>query len=386
MSRSIFLCAALWLCGNHSLATPLESLSEQFDAEFRHKLQEAGIPGGAYAIVQGERILIARGHGLRALDSQAEINPDTVFRIASVSKTFAAEVTGLAVRDGKLRWEDSVNHYLPDFRFKTPGHSRALQVQHLLGQSSGLVPNAYDNLLEANQPLERILPRFRELDPHCTPGRCYGYQNIVFSLVEPILEQVTGISYAGLVEQRIFRPLGMRDASLGMEALLAADNRALPHIKRGGEWQTAEINPNYYRVPSAAGINASVTDLGQWLIAQMGYKPEVIPPQLVEEVTRKRVRTHKDLRRRVWRDHLQDAHYGLGWRIYRLHGEELIYHGGWVQGYVADIAYSKSRGIGLVVLLNGESSVISEITAGFWNRLLQPEAPTPTRLAQGQPG
>lgn len=380
MLKSVLFAAALLLPCAQASAQPLNTLTEQFDAEFRQKLEEAGIPGGAYAIVQGDRILVARGHGLRALASENRIDPDTVFRIASVSKTFAAEVTGLVVREGKLNWEDRVNRFLPEFRFKTPEKSKALQVQHLLGQSSGLVPNAYDNLLEANQPLERILPRFRELDPHCQPGHCYGYQNILFSLVEPILKEVTGTPYGELVDTRIFHPLEMHRASVGRDAFLAAENRALPHIKRDGEWKTGEVNANYYRVLPAAGVNASVTDLGKWLIAQMGHKPKVIPPQLVEEITRKRVRTPKDLRRKVWRDHLQDAHYGLGWRIYQVHGEDLVYHGGWVQGYVADIAYSRRLGVGLVVLLNAESSVISEISAGFWARLLEP-----ARLAQHQP-
>ncbi|WP_323845118.1 serine hydrolase domain-containing protein [Microbulbifer magnicolonia] len=380
MVKRAFLCAALWLCGAQSVAASLDSLSDQFDREFRQKLEEAGIPGGAYAIVDGDQIVSARGYGLRAKNSQEEIDPHTVFRIASASKTFAAEVTGLVVRDGKLRWEDPVNRFLPGFRFRTQRASQALQVQHLIGQSSGLVPNAYDNLLEDDLPLQKILPRFRELEPHCTPGECYGYQNIVFSLVEPILEQVTGMPYAGLVTQRIFEPLDMHQSSVGMAAFLAADNRALPHIRKNGDWVTGEVNPSYYRVSPAAGVNASVTDLGKWLIAQMGYRQDVIPQPVIDEVTRARVRTLKELRRKAWKDHLQDAHYGLGWRIYRVQDEDLIYHGGWVQGYVADMAYSRERDIGLVVLLNAESSVISEITANFWIRLLNSGRETPAAV------
>ncbi len=64
--------------------------------------------------------------------------------------------------------------------------------------------------------------------------------------------------------------------------------------------------------------------------------------------------------------------YSLGWRIYRVSGEDIVYHGGWVEGYVADIAYSKSHRVGLVVLLNAESSVINEISTLFWSQLIQP--------------
>jgi beta-lactamase class C len=183
------------------------------------------------------------------------------------------------------------------------------------------------------------------------------------------------------VNQRIFLPLQMHNASVGMGAFLAARNRAQPHTKINGEWKSGEVKPNYYRALPAAGVNASANDLGKWLIAQMGYKPEVIPPQLIDEVTQARVRTQKDLHRKYWRDHLQDAHYGLGWRIYRVKGEELFYHAGWVQGFVAEIAYSKSRQIGLAILLNAESNVIGDIGSGFWAQLLASEPPPVNQLA-----
>ncbi|NQD35946.1 beta-lactamase family protein [Permianibacter sp. IMCC34836] len=344
---------------------------EAFDHAFRQQLDAAAIPGGAYAIVRDGKIIQAAGHGTRTLGYNEPISPTTVFRLASVSKTFAAELTALLVREGKLKWDDPVNRFVPDFQFKTPRYSQALQVQHLLGQSTGLIANAFDNLLNANQPLNRILPRFRELDPICQPGQCYSYQNIMFGLIAPVVEQAAHASYSNLIQQRLFQPLQMQQASVGMQAFLRANNRALPHIKRRGNWVATEVQPGYYEVLPAAGINASVTDLGKWLIAQMGNNPEVVPTQVIDQLTEKRVRTLRDMRRKKWRELITDAHYGLGWRIYQLEKkEELFMHSGWVEGYVTEIAYSKVRRTGLVVLLNAESAVINDITTGFWAALL----------------
>lgn len=348
--------------------------NEAFDRHFRQVLDAASVPGGAYAIVKNGRIVQASGHGVRALGKAESVTAQTVFRTASVSKTFAAELTALLVQEGKLHWDDQVSNYVPQFKLNSPTQMQGLQIQHLLGQSTGIISNAYDNLLDANVPLPKILPRFRELKPICKPGQCYTYQNILFSLIEPAIEHATRQPYEALVQQRLFQPLQMRDASVGQQAFLASSNRALPHIKRQGQWMTTEVQPGYYEVPPAAGINASAEDLAKWLLAQLGHFPNVIPPAVVDELTRKRVRTLRDLRRRGWREHLTDAHYGLGWRIYRFGGEDLVLHSGWVKGYVAEIAYSKQRDTGLVVLLNAETSAINDITTTFWSDVIRNES------------
>jgi beta-lactamase class C len=70
--------------------------------------------------------------------------------------------------------------------------------------------------------------------------------------------------------------------------------------------------------------------------------------------------------RREWRKQLTDAHYGLGWRIYNVDDIEIIYHGGWVQGYRADVAFSPQLGVGYALLMNAESNSINKLTATFW--------------------
>jgi beta-lactamase class C len=341
-----------------------------FDREFARILADEAIPGGAYAIVHEGRIMQVAGHGVRASGEAAQVTPETVFRVASVSKTFAAQLTALLVREGRLDWEDAVTTYVPEFHLRHPEHAGQLRLHHLVGQSTGIVPNAYDNLLNASQSLERIIPQFGELDPMCTPGRCYTYQNVLFSLVGPAIEQATGSSYDELLAERLFTPLNMRQASTGMADYLASGNRAWPHVKRRGIWFATNVNENYYRVSPAAGVNASALDLGQWLIAQMGYRQDVIAPELVTELTARRVQTSRELRRRGWRDLLDNAHYGLGWRIYTAGDEDIFLHSGWVQGFVAEVAWSPQRQIGLAVLLNAESSALNEITTGFWRAVL----------------
>jgi len=158
----------------------------------------------------------------------------------------------------------------------------------------------------------------------------------------------------------------MQTASVGLEPFLANSNRAQPHVKGSNRWLTVQVLPNYYRVAPAAGVNASITDMGKWLAAQLGAYPEVVKPEAAVELVAPRVRTPRELQRREWNKLLTDAHYGLGWRVYQLGERQIAYHSGWVSGYRADVAYSPADGIGITVLLNAESSSINRLTTQFW--------------------
>ena len=366
------LVVVLLLCID-GLSAPVQAdeLAE-FDQHFRDTLIEHGIPGGVFAVVRNGQIDKISTFGVRRVGTQAAVTPNTVFRTASVSKTFAAQLTALVVADGHLRWEDPVVSFVPELRMQDPNHAGQLQLHHLLSQTTGIVPNAFDNLLSANTPLAGIVPHFAKVQPVCAPGSCYTYQNVLFALVEPALEQSTGRRFEDLMRERLLEPLGMDRASLGREAFLAEMDRASPHVRvaQGRVWTAVEVAESFYLVPSAAGVNASVLDLAQWLIAQKGYRQDVLDPSLIEPLKEKRVRTERELRRGAWGPMLSDAHYGLGWRILTVGQEPIFSHNGWVRGFVAHVSYSRDRRTGLVVMLNGESRALGEISSAFWREQL----------------
>ena len=242
----------------------------------------------------------------------------------------------------------------------------------MLRQSTGLIPHAYHNQLEHGKSMDEIWKKMSDLPYICSPGNCYGYQNSVYSLIDPLVEKATNLPYESLVDQRIFKPLNMNTASIGYRAFVDNPNHARPHSRRKGQWKTVPVQPNYYRAAPAAGVNASVLDMGKWLQAHLGSQPEVLPPEVVDNLSEPRVKTRREMYRREWKTMLSSAHYGLGWRVYQLGKEKLVYHGGWVAGFRADVAFSLKHNIGIVVLLNAESSGISELTTRFWQMILPP--------------
>ena len=345
-------------------------LADDYESFFRQLISDRDYPGAAFVIVTRDKVLHIATAGHTNMQRTQRIDKQTVFRLASVSKTFAAELVGLLVEDGNLAWQDPVTRYLADFRID--GDTSQIRIHHLLGQSTGLMPHAYDNLLEDGVEMEKIWRKMADLQFICAPGKCYGYQNSIFSLIDPLVNELTATTYDTLLKQRIFKPLDMRTATLGYEAFVNNPNHAEPHARRRGRWTTVDVQRNYYHAAPAAGVNASILDMGKWVQAQLGSHPKVLSAKMIENLTRPRVKTRRELYRNEWKTMLSDAHYGLGWRVYTLGDERLVYHGGWVSGFRADVAYSPLRDIGIVVLLNAESSGINELTTRFWQMVLAP--------------
>ena len=368
-------------------ALDLNNLNKKLSANMARELEKFSIPGGAYAIVKNNQVIAMENFGYIDKAKSQKVDNNTVFRLASVSKPFAATITTMLAQEQQLNLADPITKYVPNFSLATEGAADKIQLKHLLSHSSGLMPNAYDNLLHENWSMAKIISRFNRVTPICLPAKCYGYQNIAYGLLQPAIEASQAKSYATLLQERIFTPLKMANASVGIGVFLQQKNTAKPHILRkriktgkknsAGKnisryiWRTVEVEPDYYKVAPAAGVNASIDDLSKWLMANLGHNPEVISPALLTELTTPRIKTKKDLRRKYWRKHLTDAHYGYGWRIYQFNGHPIIYHSGWVAGFRADIGYSPELGIGFAVLINAESNVINKISSQFWAQVHQ---------------
>ena len=168
----------------------------------------------------------------------------------------------------------------------------------------------------------------------------------------------TGDFYSQEVQSRLLKPLGMNDASLGLEGIESSARWAKPHVRGRGGWVSVMPKPTYYEVAPAAGVNASASDMAQWLIAQTGHRPDVIPAPLLATLHKPLVDTPYQTRSSSWRRaRLDSAGYGLGWRVYNYSGRPLVYHAGAVQGYRGMIAMLPDQDLGIAVLWNGESSV-----------------------------
>jgi len=343
--------------------TPTMPLAEGFDvARFEAMAQAVvanqRVPGLAMAIVHKGEVLSARGYGITDVSNAEPVDAHTVFRLASLSKPFAGTVAGLLVAEGSLRWDSHVADFMPALRFSRPDAASRLTVADVLSHRVGLGRNTYDRDIERNADYRSLVQRLAHAPMTCDVGDCYSYQNVAFSLVGDVVTAASGQFFSEAVTGRIFKPLGMNDASYGLEGILASPRWARPHVRAGGGWRSLTPKPTYYRVAPAAGVNASISDMAQWLIAQLGRRPEVLPAPLLATLHQPLVSTPSEMRSSSWRrQRLGDAGYALGWRVYDYAGHRVVFHAGAVQGYRGLMALMPERYLGIVVLWNGESSL-----------------------------
>jgi beta-lactamase class C len=358
-----------------SAQLPPERVKEAL-TDYRRWLDELSrrhsVAGLATAVVVNDKVAFEYTTGYADAATKDPIEPDTVFRLASLSKAFATGLTALLVRDGKLSWDTKLIDVLPFFKLKDMQAASEVTVGDILGQRAGLPRNTYDNMLEDDVPYEELVRKLDEVDMACDPGRCYGYQNVAFSLIGDVIYAKTGDFFYRLVDKRIFYPLGMKTASYGRAALEASPSWARPHVPVGhGQWRPFEPKEAYYRVAPAAGVNASLRDMEKWLIAQMGGRPDVLPAELLAVLHAPGVDTPIEMHSTPWRRaRITQAHYGLGWRVFTYGGETMVFHAGAVQGYRTMIGFLPRYHAGIVTMWNSAGTTPSGLMPMMFDRLL----------------
>lgn len=355
----------------HSIARDVAPVAADFDRWIDHIESTGQVSGLAVAIVKDDKVILERGIGYADWARKERVEPDTVFRLASLSKAFATTLSGLLVEDGVMHWDTRIASVLPTFALADVDASSKLTISDILSHRVGLPHNTYDNLLEQDEPYPLLVERLSEVPMACPVGECYAYQNVAFSLIGDITYALTGDFFYHEVEKRIFHPLGMESATYGRDSLENSSRWARPHRRAGRGWKPFMPNETYYRMPPAAGVNASLRDMEQWLIAQMGGRPDVLSARLLDELHAPLVETPRDLRSTPWRrGRLLDARYALGWRVYEYAGEPLVFHAGAVQGYRAMIGFLPKRRFGMVMLWNCESAAPSGLLPMLFDRYL----------------
>jgi len=347
----------------------LRSLVAEFDRYFADTMALTGTPGAAVVIVQDSMVLFQRGYGLRVNNRLDSVDAHTVFRIGSLSKGFAGVLTGMLVHEGVLHWDDRIVQYVPEFSLSKPDNTGQVQLTHLLAHTTGLPYHAYTNLIEAGYDMRTIAARFARLPLRGVPGTVFSYQNAAFSLVGEAMQTATGKSYPDLLSEKIFAPIGMRDASADWLSIQRNPNTARPHVySRRRGLQPSAITKRFYNAVPAGGVNASAADMGQWLIALLGHRPDVLPKAVLDEVFRPNVKT--DGERRYYRrwGKPMEPHYGMGWRVLTHETDTIIYHGGSVNNFRSEIAFDRRDGIGICVLFNSNSPLASACIPVFWEK------------------
>ncbi len=341
---------------------------EEFEQDFEEGLNSEGIPGAAVAIVKDGRVVFQKGFGVKEKGKPDRVDEHTVFRLASVSKGFASILTGVFVEEGLVSWDIPVSRYLEAFRLNDPDQTNRVQIRHLLSHTSGLPRHAYTNLVEDGLYLDRIIPQFEHVPLIAKEGVQLAYQNAAYSVIEKVLEVQTNTHFNTLLDEKLLEPLAMHNSSTSYDSIMNSGNKASPHVyySRTRGHVPIPMSRKYYNAVSSGGINASASDMGKWLLLLTGNYPDIISDETLAQIYDPFATMNNRRFSRYWVG-VNQSHYGMGWRVLDNHGQKIVYHGGYVNGYRSEIAFDPENGIGICILINANSSYPLAVIPDFFN-------------------
>ncbi|QDU61874.1 D-alanyl-D-alanine carboxypeptidase precursor [Planctomycetes bacterium Pan216] len=346
-----------------------------FDEFVVNQLERYGVPGAAVAIVQDDKVLVSKGYGVRAYGKPETVNENTLFMLASLTKSYTAALLATFVDEGSIGWDEPVITYLPEVVLYDPYPTRVVTTRDFLAHRSGLPPHG-GNLLEAlGYDRPEILRRLRYLKPEYTFREEAGYSNPGYMIAGMTAARVGGKSWEDLMRERILTPLGMTHSGLSHNDHEKTDNYASGHVSAEGGGANVIAWPNHDGMGPAGSITSTVSDQTHFLRMLLNkgtfegkrlLSEEVIEqmfePSMVSEVTFTELPPC---------DPHSGFSYGLGWNNFHYAGEEIIEKGGAQPGMRTIATLVPSKNFGIVILANLSLTALPEaIRAEALARLL----------------
>jgi len=335
--RLLPLCAMLLILVSTGTSSAGIDLGQKLDTILRQAYPADG-PGAAAIVLRDGQVLLREGYGLADLEFGLPIAPDMVFRIGSVTKQFTAVAILMLMEEGKLSLDDPIEAFLPDY----PTHGLTITIEHLLTHTSGIqsytAMPTFQDLQRQDYTVAEMIARFQDEPMAFPPGARWSYNNSGYFLLGAIIEQVTGQTWAEVLQERIFTPLGMTDTYAdGHEDIIPRRVHGY-ELKDEGRWK----NAGYLSMtqPYAAGAMLStVDDLARWDAALNAG--ELLEPATLD---------------RAWTDFpLNDGSstgYGHGWTIGQWQGSRWISHGGGINGFLCEAVHCPDEQVFVAVLAN----------------------------------
>jgi CubicO group peptidase (beta-lactamase class C family) len=349
--RTVLCAAALLLCAPQPVfaadTAPHKPLGKRAldDLSFRLHATVApyfppDAPGATVLVVKDGQTVLRRAYGMADTIKGVTMTPDMALRLGSITKQFTATAILLLADEGKLSVDDDITKHLPDY----PTKGKRITIEHLLTHTSG-IPSytgkpGYMVNMARDMSVAQMIDTFKNDPLDFEPGSQYRYNNSGYFLLGAIIEKISGQTYASFVEQRIFKPLGMRDTyyegfGTSQAPVAAGHSRS--------EKGFGAAKPLSMTQPYAAGaLVSTVDDLARWDAAIAGGK-------LLKPASWQRAFTSYRLTDGKATD------YGYGWNVNRVQGETAIGHGGGINGFSTYALRLPEQKVYVAVLTNSDS-------------------------------
>ena len=346
-----------------SFASSLNTALQKLDQHIQKEIKKGKAVGCAVAVLDHGKVVFLKAYGVQKKGENAPVDLNTVFQLGSTSKPVTSTLAAILQKQGAINLDAPAQPYFSCLKPTT-------KIRHVLSHTTGYKRAGWNNKIESKVLREQLLKQLTEA-PQDEPGIAFDYHNFVYSLIQGIIEQSQNQPFNTVVYQKLFAPLGMQRATIGFTDFNNQNNKAWPHQPD----QKDVIKPSksyshlyHAAVPSAAGVNASITDMIPFLRLQLVGDSRLLSTSDLEPFHSSITQAKDAL---GWFKGVikgdRKSYYGLGWRIIETDQHRIVFHGGWVKGFISFLGFLPDRKIGIVVLHNAENGFSGKTGMQFLN-------------------
>jgi D-alanyl-D-alanine carboxypeptidase len=317
------------------LVAALPARSDAIDDDVRSAMDRQHIPGVTLAVIKDGRPVKVKGYGVANIELNTPMTPNTVLKIASVSKQFVAIGALMLVDDGKLSLDDPIANFLDN----PPESWRAITIRQTMSHTGGLTREApgYDNLKVQDDT--DVIKSAYVVPLLSKPGEKWSYSNLDYFVLAEVIRKVSGMPWPDFLAARIFKPLGM-NATRTTSMTDVVPNRADGYLYRDNSFTRAET---ILALRPSGSLLSSAADLVRWDAALDGGRM-----------------LRESLLTQMWTPtKLSDGsttNYGFGWVIDSYSGHRRVRHGGSLPGFRSEYVRFVDDGINVIVLANSDGA------------------------------
>jgi CubicO group peptidase (beta-lactamase class C family) len=350
-------------CSTFMLKGDPTSLETTLDRLIGDAMASHGLPGLAVGVVKEGKTVYAKGFGVTDLGTGDPVTADTLFHVASVSKTFVATAILQLVETGKIELDDTVTKHLPYFRLDDDRYGK-ITIRHMLSHRSGM-PDVRDYRWDKPEyddgALERYVRGLADKKLKSPPGARVHYSNMAYEVLGDVIAKVSGQPFERYLKEMIFSPLGMEKSTfLNVEE--DQKLRATPHTG----FPDPEICPVYpytrIHAPSST-LKSNAREMCHWIVAN-------IRRGSFEKNRILKVSSYG----RLWKP-IADVGRGrsiaCGWFVDEYKGHGCVLHGGADRGFQSYVILFPEEGAGVVILSNCTRFRMRIIKDGILDALLE---------------
>ncbi len=311
------------------------------DRYLQGQMQRQHIPGMALAVLKNGKPLYVKGYGVATLEHPVAVIPNTVFQLGSIGKQFTAVAVMLLADEHKLNLDDPVSKYLPEVPASWDKVTLRLMLNHQAGIPQYTTPQRQLLDLSHDYSDAELIQLAISQPLDFEPGSDVSYSDVGYVLLGFVINRVAGEFYGDVLQQRIFKPLGMKRTRVISDADIVPGRASGYELRDDGSLRNqTQVSPALNRTADGS-LYSTVLDLMKWDRALDG--DDVLPRGELERMWR--VDAHRNGQTPLY-------HYGYGWENNHISGHRVVeYDGNW-QGFQAVMSRYTDEGLTVILLTN----------------------------------